>query len=405
MELKKLDGESYHQYIWRLDCLVQSGKYTNWKEITPVVNKELFGDEEDKYRDESAYRKSAKYARDFYEAGVFGVNDDEYLKELEEQKKELRKERMKLQTLNIERNRLDRQEARQELYYEYVGSVCNSLPVPEFKPLFDEYDRNVEYLAEISDLHFGAKFVSQNNEYSKEIAKERLELFLGDIIDFVQEKRLSHISLVSLGDTLAGLLRVNDLRINESSVVKATVEVSRIIAKMIEDLSVYCKVDYYHVPSANHTQTRNLNTKASELADEDLEYIIGNYIKDLCRDNERITVHLAENGEQYIDININGNLVVAGHGHTIKNLNTAIRDLSMIQQREIQYLLLGHFHGDKNFSVNESVCSDCEVIVAPSIVGSDGYSDSIMKGSKSAAKIYGFDSVYGLTEQYKYILN
>lgn len=137
MELKKLDGESYHQYIWRLDCLVQSGKYTNWKEITQVVNKELFGDEEDKYRDESAYRKSAKYARDFYEAGVFGVNEDEYLKELEEQKKELRKERMKLQTLNIERNRLDRQEARQELYYEYVGSVCNSLPVPEFKPLFD----------------------------------------------------------------------------------------------------------------------------------------------------------------------------------------------------------------------------------------------------------------------------
>ena len=157
---------------------------------------------------------------------------------------------MKLQTLNIERNRLDRQEARQELYYEYVGSVCNSLPVPEFKPLFDDYDRNVEYSAEISDLHFGAKFVSQNNEYSKEIAKERLELFLGDIIDFVQEKRLSHISLVSLGDTLAGLLRVNDLRINESSVVKATVEVSRIIAKMIEDLggkaasSVSKKTDY-----------------------------------------------------------------------------------------------------------------------------------------------------------------
>ena len=403
MDFKRLEGENYHQYIWRLDGLIQSGKYKNWKEITPMVNKELFGDEEDKYRDESAYRKACKYARDFMEAGVFGIEDD-YAKELEEQKKELRKERMKLQTLNIERNRLDRQEARQELYYEYVGSVCEALPLPEFEPLFMR-ERNVEYLAEISDIHYGASFISQNNEYSKEIAIDRLQFFLGDIIEFVQEKQLSHISLVTLGDSLAGILRVNDLRINDSSVVKSTVEISRIIASMINQLSTYCNVDYYHVPSANHTQTRPLGTKASEIADEDLEYIIGNYIKDLCRNNERITVHLAEEGQQYIDIELNGNTIVAGHGHTIKNINTAIRDLSMLQQREIQYLLLGHFHGDKNFSVNESVCNDCEVIIAPSIVGSDGYSDSIMKGSKAAAKIYGFDSIYGLTEQYKYILN
>ena len=36
----------------------------------------------------------------------------------------MRKERMKLQTANIERNRVDRNESRQEMYYEYVGNVC-----------------------------------------------------------------------------------------------------------------------------------------------------------------------------------------------------------------------------------------------------------------------------------------
>ena len=35
-----------------MDELVQSGKYKNWKEITPMVNKELFQDNEDQYRDE-----------------------------------------------------------------------------------------------------------------------------------------------------------------------------------------------------------------------------------------------------------------------------------------------------------------------------------------------------------------
>ena len=82
-EFKKLDNENYHQYIWRIDGLVQSGKYKNWKEITPFVNRELFGDDEELYRDESAYRKAVKYARDFYEAGVFGDSEDEYYKKLQ----------------------------------------------------------------------------------------------------------------------------------------------------------------------------------------------------------------------------------------------------------------------------------------------------------------------------------
>ena len=79
-ELKKLENQNFHQYVWAMDELVQSGKYKNWKEITPFVNKELFGDDESQYRDESSYRKPCKYARDYFEAGVFGNGEDEYLK-------------------------------------------------------------------------------------------------------------------------------------------------------------------------------------------------------------------------------------------------------------------------------------------------------------------------------------
>ena len=74
---KKLENQNFYQYIWAMDELVQSGKYKNWKEITPFVNKELFGNDESQYRDESSYRKPVKYTRDFYEAGVFGDNKNE----------------------------------------------------------------------------------------------------------------------------------------------------------------------------------------------------------------------------------------------------------------------------------------------------------------------------------------
>lgn len=48
------------------------------------------------------------------------------------------------------------------------------------------------------------------------------------------------------------------------------------------------------MPKANHTQLRVLGAKANELGEEDLEYVIGHYIKDLCSDNYRISVHLED---------------------------------------------------------------------------------------------------------------
>ena len=58
------------------------------------------------------------------------------------------------------------------------------------------------------------------------------------------------------------------------------------------------------------------------MMDEDLEYLIGNYIKDLCRDNTRINIYLAEEGKQYIEIPILGFEIIAIHGHQIKNIES-----------------------------------------------------------------------------------
>lgn len=126
-DFTKLENENYYSYLWRLDQLINSGKYKNWKEITPMVNKELFDDDESQYRDESAYRKACKYARDFKDAGVFN-SDDEYIKELQIQKRELEKERKKLQTEKIEYNRWLREDARDELITEKISEAISSLP-------------------------------------------------------------------------------------------------------------------------------------------------------------------------------------------------------------------------------------------------------------------------------------
>lgn len=398
MGYKRYENESEEELIYRV-CK-DKDLIGNWEQVSEILNKIL------NYEyTSSKYRKQYQSFQKMLKANQSKFTDSN--KQLEEIKKQieiLRKERIKNQTVNIERNRVDRSESRQELYYENIGSICNSVPLPIFRELNINSGKE-KYVVTLADIHYGAKFKSENNEYSPLIAKERFNELRDNLIEFINQKDLNELSIVSLGDVLQGILRVSDLKINDSSVVKATVEISHLIAIMINDLSEYCNINYYHALSANHTQIRPLGTKSSELADEDLEYVIGNYIKDLCKDNERIKVVLADDNKQYVKVNIFDYEILAMHGHQIKNIENSLKDISMLRHKFVDYLLLGHYHNGKEIPSQESTYIDTEILISPSFIGSDPYSDSLMKGNKSAVKIYGFDETKGHNETYKIVLN
>jgi hypothetical protein len=397
----RLDGETDQELIYRI-CS-EKDKIGTWSDVKNILNRILH-----KTYGESTYRKSYQSFNKMMEANRNKfVNSNEQLEEINKQIEELKRERIKLQTSNIERNRIDRSVSRQEMYYEYVGNAITSLPLPEFNPfpIENKEGETIEYLVALSDMHYGATFKSENNEYSPDIARDRLVYLTEELVQFTQKNKIGKLNIVCLGDVLQGLIHLTDLKINDSTVVKSCVEICRLIAMMLNTLSAYTQIEYYHVPSANHTQIRALGARANELMDEDLEYLIGNYIKDLCRDNKRINVHLASEGKQYLIIPVNGYDVIAMHGHQIKNIENSIKDISMMSREFTDYLLLGHLHAGKQIVAHEGCCNDSEVLVAGSFVGSDSYSDSLFKGSKASVSIYGFDYVYGHTETYKIILN
>jgi len=282
--------------------------------------------------------------------------------------------------------------------------VITTLPLPEFYPTISELENVKEYVLSIADIHAGATFTSENNEYSLDICKERFETLLGETIQFVQDKNLSKIKVIEMGDSIQGLLRLSDLKLNESSVVEATVFVSRLIAQFLNELSAYCYVEYYHVPTSNHSQNRPLGTKASEIATEDVEYVISHYIKDVLSNNNRVTVNL-NSGKEYIKIPILDYNAIAMHGHQIKNIKDSLKDLSQLHREFYDFVFLAHYHSGSEMIVGESIINDSEVLICPSFVGSDPYSDSLMVGSKASCKIFGFDYYKGHTETYKILLN
>ena len=76
LNLNRLDNENERQYLWRVGKYVDEGLCT-WREITPTINK-LWRENEEDYRDESAYRKPRASAKAYYEdvfEPMMGNND------------------------------------------------------------------------------------------------------------------------------------------------------------------------------------------------------------------------------------------------------------------------------------------------------------------------------------------
>ncbi len=392
-------GETDEQLIYRVCSLKDT--IGTWQQVADIINNLTNNN-----YDESVYRKRYQSFSNMFNANQKVFSDcQSQLDDIEMQKEILRKERVKLQTVNIERNRIDRHEARRELWYEQIGQYIKTLDAPKLENIKIR-KTNVKYIQSLADIHYGANFKSANNEYSREIVKERFEILKSKTIDFIKDKGIETLYIIDLGDEIQGILRSNDLSINDTTVVKCVVEVSRLIAEYLNDLSAYCNIKFYDIVYANHTQTRYLGTKANEMMYEDLGYVIGNYIKDILSSNKRIQVILPNENELYLDIDdIFDYNIIALHGHQIKNIDNVLKDLTMQRRVLYDYAILGHYHSNANINCGKSYCNDCEVLIAPSICGSDPYSDSIFKGSKSASMIWGFDEVFGHTETYKIVLN
>lgn len=399
--LKRIDGETQDQYFYRI-CMMKETLGFTWPKMTEIFNKEFGCNKGD-----TAYRKRWAAFKDVFAANEDRlVGDNAYLDEINAAKIALEKERQKLYATKVEANRCLRQESRAELFYENVRNAIEILPMPQLVNRGDTPQRSdKEYVLAIADIQAGAKFKLDCNEYSLDVCKDRFNYLLSLIVDYILENHIFKLHIVELGDTIQGILRMSDLKLNETSVVEATVTVSRLIANFLNELSEYCDIEYYHTPLSNHSQTRNLGSKANELMFEDMEYVIGHYIHDMLSMNDNVKVHLHD-GYDYIDIPIFNYNITAMHGHTIKNLEDALIDISAARRKFIDYLLVGHWHNGRVIPGNEHGSYDTEVLMCPSFQGTDPYAfNKLGKSSKAACKMFIFDKKYGCTGTEKFILN
>lgn len=393
----RYDMETDEELIYRI-CS-DKDKIGSWQDVADILNV-LLGTEftESKFRKQfQAFEKMLEANRKKF------IDGDAQLEEIRLATETLKKERIKLQATKLSENRYDRQDSRFELFYENIKDAIIRLEQPKLiRTSINESD--TQYILGFGDIHYGATYKSINNEYSRAECKRRFGVLLSYMEEFIKSENISHLKIINVSDTIQGILRMTDLQINDIPVVDSVVEISRILAEFLNELSASCSIEYYHAPQANHSQTRPLGSKASEVATEDMERIIINYVSDLLSNNDRVEV-ITNFEKDYVDIKIFDFECFATHGHKIKDVKGVISDMSNRNRKFYSYAFLGHTHSANEIIVGEDEFSNKEVLTIPAFIGSDPYADSLFVGSKGMAKLYLFDRKYGKIMSKNIILN
>lgn len=373
-DFTKLENENYHSYIWRMDELVQSGKYQNWKEITPLVNKELFGDDESQYRDESAFRKAVKYARDFYEAGVFGVNEDEYFKKLRVEKQELQKAKQKLSDERVEFNRQIRQEARKESYVDLVKRIiCEDTEPMNVNVHYTLFNGQTDLLCHLTDIHTGIEINTWKNVFNEDILKQRIEKYTSDILDIRGLHQSQNCYLV-IGEILSGLIH-NNLRLqNNMDLMEQFKYISELISAMLVRLASNFNHVYVYTTPGNHS--RVVAKKEDSLDGENMDVLLLFYLKARLQNVENVSICDNTIEPEIAMFNIRGNNVFSSHGHKDSPANV-VQNFTMMFGIKPDIVLLGHRHTNGLTTVY-----DTKVIESGCVSGNDQYAISIRKTNR-----------------------
>ena len=407
VNLKKEDNENTNEYIWRMCDYKDKGLLDlNWEQVGKLINKELFGSDEELYRTSSAYRKPYQYAKDFYD-DVFKKrmysDDNEAIKKMDDLKRDIQKERIKLNTTRVEYNKWLRENARDELIVEEIcKSISNLSPLEKPAYIQNKYSTK-EYCLVFGDEHYGTEFELTDllgnviNSYSPEIFEKRMWDLFYQVIDIIKKEDINTLNVYSMGDFSDGCLRVSQLMKLRYGVIDGTIKYANFISNWLNELTKYVRIRF-QMTDGNHTELRMLGQPKGTFVEDNMGKIVKEFIKIRLEDNNNFT--FIENPTGYIYDNLAGNIILGIHGET-RSLEKTLKDLSAIYNTQIKYLFAGHLHHSKL----EEIGINSEVINIPSIIGVDPYALSLNKASNASAKLFIFEEGKGRTCEYTFKLN
>ena len=389
------DNESYINYVKRATHALEDGLITLEDWGVAVLGDNIYSEENT--------RRCAKFFMQFVDnLDNDIVQDDD--RSIEREIEELKAERIKLQTANLEYNANARADARANLFREQIVSAVNRLEPVKVKQIkLSSFNNQIGLLC-LSDFHAGSTYEVKGiygekvNRYDFEIMKERLWRLIG-LIE-ADEVQIDKLIVANLGDFFENVLRMSSLTKLREPVVDTVIKFSEFMSQWFVELQNRLNVPIEIVTvGGNHDISRILGQQP-QFEEENLGKIVVEFLK--LRLGQCFNIRV----EDYTDVAIKtiGPLnVMFVHGED-KDLSTTVEHFSNLYNIDIDEVFAGHLHRPESKAVGITEFGDRMIYRVGSICGLDPYSKQLRKSARPSAHFSIYEKETGHTWSRNYYL-
>lgn len=390
MDRKK--NESYLSFSKRVTRAL-SNKTISYKEwAKSLLNENIYGEENTR----RCFVFFEKFLSILENDEINNIQDENKLQEILIVKKELEKERKKIQTINLEYNQYVRDISRFELFNEKIKEAIDNMPALIFSnTIQDKFNSKQTAVLCISDAHNGVEINMQTvfnepiNIYSPDILKKRLNKLADTVIkDYKNNFNYKKLIVFDLGDGIQNILRLSDIAKLKTGVIDSVLQYAEMISQFLNKIQNELNIQIeFSCLGGNHSELRLIST-GRNWESENLGKVIREFIALRLKDNQNIKV------DPYSDFSfkqIEGINILAIHGDDSKKNINEISYWEQYHNITIDILLMGHFHHQEQISLGYSPTGDKEIIIVPSLIGIDEFSRKNRKLARAGAKFILFE--------------
>lgn len=342
VEIKKNPNETEEQFLWRVGQMIDSGQIKNWESINDIVNREL-GIEEDCWRTESSFRKRYQSAKKFYDNCFSKMESEEYQKKLDEINRELQRNTIKYRDQRRSWNKQNYTDARFEEVLDIIEERLDNFGRTNFKTHSIPEMGSDEYLIVcLSDLHIGQCFNSSFGKYDSDIAKQRLNKYLNEVIRIGKLNDVDKIYVFMLGDNISNSLYKNIEVSNKENVIDQLKLSIEYITSFCYELTKHFRYVGLASASGNHSrlQPKDL-AQHSERLDSFIAWDVCRALKHI--DNFHSLSHCTID-DGIVEINIGYRKYLLIHGDFDATTKQGYLNLANMIETFPDYVFCGHKH-------------------------------------------------------------
>ena len=375
--------KSYEDELQLLVDKVEGVDDKSWEEMVDELGLSIHPDSLRKSFNAGRYSGYAVY-KHFIEKFENEYCSAEEIDRLEELKRQIIKEKVKLSDARREYKKDLMSEARYENLVDILKKEINNTDnLPQYK-FGERIQKKLEpkyAVLMLSDWHIGSVVDNIFNSYSIDIAQERIEQLLNKVKKHILNNNITDMAIEINGDMIHGIINTSNRVQSEEDAVSQVIIVSNMLSYFINELKPYVHNLKVITTLGNHG--RLIADKKAAINKENMEMLIVEFLRLKLND----IIVISSNGLDFIKYNFANRVICLAHGQYDK-INQVVEDFTKMYKCVPNEIHLGHTHAYKD--INES---NIYVTVNGSLMGCDEYAVNLRKVTKPSQSliIYGED--------------